>query len=215
MKRLILTGFPLFATSYILGVIDTLPRLFIIKDGSEQLLGLYAPILMLVNTMMIFPSSIMNFLYPKFSYQIGQKIPAIQIWKKYFKVLAISFLGIFLVVVPGYFLMDYFGMVFPKYASSVPYLKAALLICPFLVYKMGNVINGVLRKPKYMAYYTFFYGGFQLLSYYFLLSNLDDVLLKVIYSQVITGLATLIFSMIMNYTLVLKFDKQNSLQVSI
>jgi O-antigen/teichoic acid export membrane protein len=215
MKRLILTGFPLFATSYILGVIDTFPRLFIIKDGSEQLLGLYAPILMLVNTMMIFPSSIMNFLYPKFSYQIGQKIPAIQIWKKYFKVLGLSFIGIFLVVVPGYFLMDYFGMVFPKYASSVPYLKAALLICPFLVYKMGNTINGVLRKPQYMAYYTFFYGGFQLLSYYFLLSSLDDVLLKVIYSQVITGFATLIFSMVMNYTLVLKFDKQNSLQVSI
>ena len=80
---------------------------------------------------------------------------------------------------------------------------------------MGNTINGVLRKPQYMAYYTFFYGGFQLLSYYFLLSSLDDVLLKVIYSQVITGFATLIFSMVMNYTLVLKFDKQTSLQVSI
>lgn len=210
MKTLILTGFPLFATSYLLGVIDTLPRLFIIKDGTEQLLGLYAPILMLVNTMMIFPSSIMNFLYPKFSYQIGQKIPAIQIWKKYFKVLALSFIGIFLAVVPGYFLMDYFGMMFPKYASSVPYLKAALLICPFLVYKMGNTINGVLRKPEYMAYYTFFYGAFQLVSYYFLLNSIDDVLLKVIYSQVITGFATLIFSMLMNYTLVINYDKKIS-----
>lgn len=215
MKRLILTGFPLFTTSYLLGVIDTLPRLFIIKDGSEQLLGLYAPILMLVNTMMVFPSSIMNFLYPKFSYQIGQKTPAIQIWKKYFKIIAISFFGIILLVILGYFLLDYFGYFFPKYILSVPYLKAALLICPFVVYKMGNIINGVLRKPQYMAYYTFFNGAFQLISYYFIFSNMDDILLRVIYSQVITGFATLIFSMALNYSLVLKFDKQNNLSVSI
>lgn len=215
MRRLVSTGFPLFATSYLLGVFDTMPRIFIIKDGNEQLLGLYAPILVLLNTMMIFPSSIMNFLYPKFSYQIGQKIPAIQIWKNYFKVLVLSFIGISLIVILGYFLMDYFGVFFPKYASSVQYLKAALLICPFLVYKMGNTINGVLRKPQYMAYYTVFYGVFQLLSYYFFLSSVDDVLLKVIYSQVLTGFATLIFSMLMNYSVVLKFDKQNSLHVSI
>jgi O-antigen/teichoic acid export membrane protein len=71
------------------------------KDGAEQLLGLYTPILMLVNTMMIFPSSIINFLYPKFSYQIGQKISAVSIWNKYFKVVILTFLGIFIVVFPG------------------------------------------------------------------------------------------------------------------
>jgi len=207
MVRLVSTGFPLFATSYLLGVFDTLPRLFIMKDGAEQLLGLYTPILMLVNTMMIFPSSIINFLYPKFSYQIGQKISAVSIWNKYFKVVILTFLGIFIVVFPAYFVMDFFGIIFPKYSASVPYLKVALLICPFLVYKMGNTINSVLRKPKYMVYYTFFYGGVQVISYYVILQNMNDVLLKVIYSQIITGFATLIFSLGMNYYLVLKFDR--------
>lgn len=214
-KRLFYTGIPMFATSYIVNVIDTLPRLFIVKYGTEQLLGLYSPILMLLNTLMIFPSTISTYLYPKFSFKIGMNIAASVIWKQYFKVIILSFFGITGMVIIGYFLIDYFGVIFPKYALSVPYLKAALCICPFLVYKMGNTINAVLRKPAYMANYTVFYGAFQLFSYYVLLANVNDVLMKVIYSQVITGSATLIFSLVMNYTLVLKFDKQNNLQVTI
>jgi hypothetical protein len=209
MKRLILTGFPLFVTSYLLGIIDTLPRLFIIKDGNEKLLGLYAPVLMLVNTMIIFPGTITNFLYPKFSYKIGMNVPAKVIWKQYLQVIALSFLGISFTVFIGYFVVDYFATIFPKYALSTPYLKAGLLICPFLVYKMGNTINGVLRKPQSMLSYALFYGGIQVFSYFILLSFMNDVLLKVIYSQVITGFATLIFSLTVNYKLVTAYDLEN------
>lgn len=211
MKSMFSIGFPLFLTSYFLGIIDTLPRLFIIKDGNQELLGIYAPVLMLLNTMMIFPGTITNFLYPKFSYKIGQKVLAMEIWKQYFKVIAFSFIGILVVVSIGYFFLDFFAVLFPKYALSVPYLKAALLICPFLVYKMGNTINGVLRKPQNMITFALFYGFFQVISYYVLLAFMNDVLLKVIYSQVITALATLIFSLVVNYLTVVNYDKQNEI----
>jgi hypothetical protein len=211
LKRLFKTGIPHFVTSYIVSIIDTLPRLFIIKYGTEQLLGLYSPVLMLLNTLMIFPSTISTYLYPKFSFKIGMNVAASVIWKQYYKVLILSFLGITGMVFIGYFLIDYFGVIFPKYALSVPYLKAALCICPFLVYKLGNTINGVLRKPQFMLSYALFYGAFQLISYFVILSFLNDVLLKVIYSQVITAFATLIFSLFVNYYIVIQYDKKNSI----
>jgi O-antigen/teichoic acid export membrane protein len=207
-KSLFYTGIPMFVTSYIVNVIDTLPRLFIVKYGTEQLLGLYSPVLMLLNTLMIFPSTISTYLYPKFSYKIGMNIAASVIWKQYFKVIILSFLTISGMVFFGYFLIDYFGVIFPKYALSVPYLKAALLICPFLVYKLGNTINVVLRKPQFMLSYAIFYGVFQLFSYFIILSPLNDIVLKVIYSQVITAFATLIFSLFINYYLVIQYDKK-------
>ncbi len=207
--RLFRTGIPHFVTSYIISVIDTLPRLFIIKFGTEQLLGLYSPVLMLLNIIMIFPSTISTYLYPKFSYKIGMNVAASVIWKQYIKVLILSFLGISVIVLIGYFLIDYFGIIFPKYVLSVPYLKASLIICPFLVYKLGNTINGVLRKPQFMLSYALFYGAFQLISYFLILSFLNDILLKVIYSQVITGFATLIFSLFINYKLVSGHDFKN------
>jgi O-antigen/teichoic acid export membrane protein len=210
-KSLFYTGIPMFVTSYIVNVIDTLPRLFIVKYGTEQLLGLYSPVLMLLNTLMIFPSTISTYLYPKFSFKIGMKIAASVIWKQYFKVIILSFLAISGMVFIGYFLIDYFGVIFPKYALSVPYLKAALLICPFLVYKLGNTINVVLRKPQFMLSYAIFYGVFQLFSYFIILSPLNDILLKVIYSQVITAFATLIFGLLVNYYIVIQYDKKNSM----
>jgi hypothetical protein len=54
-----------------------------------------------------------------------------------------------------------------------------------------------------------FYGGIQVFSYFILLSFMNDVLLKVIYSQVITGFATLIFSLTVNYKLVTAYDLEN------
>lgn len=205
--QLIKIGFPIFITSSAISYIDTIPRLYILKFSTEKMLGLYSPVLMLLTTVAILPNTLSAYMYPKFSYQIGQTKDLKEIWPKLLKIYILSFLFICFFVAVGYFLLDYFVYYFPKYAESLPYLKLSLLICPFVFFKLGNLLNVVLKKYNYMISFALTYAAIQIASLYIISQHLTDILDIVIYSQVVTSVLVLLISLLLNYKLVLEFKK--------
>ncbi len=200
-------GFPIFLSSYIMSFIDTVPRLFIIKHSDEKTLGLYAPVVMLLSTVSILPNTLSTYLYPKFSFNLGKTNDPRSIFTNLLKIYAVSFIVILILIIIGYFLLDHFITFFPKYSDSLPYLKLALLICPFVFFKLGNMFNVVIKKYSYMFAFVIIYGIIQFLSLYLLSIYISDVLDIVIYSQIITSLLILIISILMNYMLIKSIQK--------
>ena len=47
--------------------------IFILNYGNERLLGLYAPVLMVVTTLSMLPTSLSTYFYPRFSYMLGKE----------------------------------------------------------------------------------------------------------------------------------------------
>jgi O-antigen/teichoic acid export membrane protein len=211
-KALLKIGFPIFATSYLISFIETLPRLYIIKFGNANLLGLYAPVLMLLSTMSLLPSSLSNYMYPKFSFEFGQTGDVNKIFKKIIKIIVVSFLFILSASVIVYFVLDYFILFFPKYAKSLPYLELALLICPFIFFKLGNMLGVILKRIDFMLLYIFVYASLQITTLWLFSNLMKDVLYIVIYAQILTAIFTLLLSWILNYFLIKKHYKMEALK---
>ncbi|MCA0389039.1 MAG: hypothetical protein LCH52_11165 [Bacteroidetes bacterium] len=173
------TGFPLFLVSYILSFIDTLPRLFILYFGNETLLGLYAPVIMIISTLGILPNSLGTYFYPKLSFEYGKNSDPIQIWQKIKKIYLISLISIIPFVFIGYLLLDYVILFFPKYQQSLPYMKTAIFVGPFVLVKLGNLINIILKKYSFMTTYVLIYGVAQIISLCTLFYIFSDDILMV------------------------------------
>jgi hypothetical protein len=117
------------------------------------------------------------------------------------KIYTLSFFFILLCMIIIYFIIDYFVLLFPKYSESLPYLKLALLACPFVFFKLGNMLNTILKNYFYMLMFVAIYALIQAASLFFLFRLYSDILKVVIYSQVITSFLMLLISMMMNYRL--------------
>lgn len=201
-KNLLKIGLPLFITSTLIGVIDTFPRLYIIKFGDERLMGLYAPVLMLISTVAMLPNILSTYMYPKFSFQFGKTNDVNNMWQQLKKIYLLSFVFILVIILVSFFLLEYFVYFFPKYADSLPYLKLSLLICPFVMYKIGTMLFAVLKDYKYLIFYVIIYAGIQIMSLLLFSLKISDVLDIVIYSQVLTTACLFLVSLMMNYYII-------------
>ena len=196
---LVKVGFPIFLSSYAVGFIGTFPKVFILNFGNERLLGLYSPVLMVVASLAMLPTSISTYFYPRFSYILGKENNALLLWRKLLRI----FLFSFLILVPfmglGYIFMDDFIMWFPKFKESLPYLKIILLIGPFVLAKLGNLISVVLKQLKFLTFYVVFYGIFQItyLAFFYLVIS-KDVLYCAAWSQVCTFFSLFVTSLLIN-----------------
>ncbi len=208
LTQLFKLGFPIFLSSYAINFIDTLPKLFIIKESTAESLGIYAPVLMLLSTVAILPNTLSTYLYPKFSFNLGKENDPMDIFRKLLKVYFYSFIVIVLACIAGYFILDYFILLFPKYNSSLPYLKLSLLACPFVFFKLGNMFNVVMKKYNYMLFFVLVYAMSQSLTLLILPYYIKDVLDVVVVSQIITSILVLVFSIVMNYVLMRSFSKK-------
>lgn len=199
-------GFPIFITSYLVTIIDTFPRLYIVKYGNEKLMGLYAPILMLLGTVSLLPNVLATYLYPKFSFRLGKSNDAKGVWKRLIKLYTVSIAFISVLIIGAFFLLDYFISFFPKYSESLPYLKLSLFICPFVMYKLGNMLNAIFKNYRYMILYVIIYGLVQVATIIIGAYLLSDVLKIAIYSQIVTAILLFAISLIFNYRMVFKND---------
>jgi len=201
MWELIKIGFPIFIISSMVSYIDTVPRLYIIQFSTAEKLGLYAPIVMLISVISILPNSLSAYMYPKFTFQLAQTQNPREIWSRLIKIYVVSFSFITLACVGGYFLLDTFVYVFPKYASSRNYLELALLLCPFVFFRMGNTIHIVLKNYRYMLIFALAYAAVQILSLKVMAWFFIDVIEIVIWSQIITSILIFLLGLKMNYQL--------------
>lgn len=206
-KELAKIGLPMFITSYAISFIDTIPRLYIVKQGNEELMGLYSPVFMLLSTATMLPNVISSYVYPKFSYKMGAGNDRRLLWGVLLKMYLVSFLALLVISWIGYLSLDYFVMLFPKYANSLPYLQLAIFIIPFLMFKMGNTLSAVYKSYSTLVYYAIIYFIVQTGSLFVSALFENDVLRIVIYSQLITSISLLIYSFFMNWHLSLYLKK--------
>jgi O-antigen/teichoic acid export membrane protein len=193
------TGFPIFLSSYAISFVATFPKLFILKYGTVTLLGLYAPVFTLITAFSAFPNALSTYYYPRLSYQLGKGSSPYRLFISILKVYGVSILLVIVLLIGIYLFIDYFPLLFPKYKESLPILKLSLFIGPFIVAKLGNLINIILKKVNFMSYYVGFYAFFQLFYlflFYFLLDF--EVLYAAVYSQIFTFLSLLLTSIGLN-----------------
>lgn len=201
-KRLVKVGFPLFVTGYFVSFIETIPKLFIIKYSDETHLGLYTPVLMLISTFALLPKTLNTYYYPKLSFHFGKTGNTRDLWKSMKKIYSFSFIALIPIILIAFFLLDELISFFPKYEQSLPYLKIALFVAPFVLSKLGNLINVILMKVNYMVLYVIIYGisqvGFIIITYTFFTK---DVLLAAVWSNVLTNIVLFILSIFFNFKL--------------
>ncbi|NVO08503.1 MAG: oligosaccharide flippase family protein [Bacteroidales bacterium] len=192
------TGIPLFLTSYLVSLIDTIPRLFILSYGNEVMLGLYSPVFILISTLALLPSTLGQYYYPKLTYMFGQNNDAGQVWRKIKRLYLVTIIVTLPAILLGYLILDDVIKYFPKYVGSLPYLKIGLLMGPLVLSKLGNFVNVILKKTDQMGIYVVSYAFFQTTSLFILYRLNHDVLLTVIWSQILTSLCLFIVSYFLN-----------------
>lgn len=208
-KKLLKIGFPIFIVSSALSYIDTIPRLYLINYAKPEKLGIYAPIAMLLSMVAILPNTLSAYMYPKFSYHLGQAKSIQEVWRKLLKIYGISFLIIATISIVGYFFVDYFAYLFPKYKESLPYLKLSLLICPFAFFKLGNMVNVLLKNYTFMLLFALIYGGIQISSIYIISLNEIDLLNVVVEAQIVSSVIMLFIGLVLNrYVISLSIRKK-------
>lgn len=194
LKDLFLIGFPIFITSYLSGFIDSIPRLFIIKEGSTMAMGVFSPVVMSLSIVYLIPNTIASYLYPKFSARYGQDPSPLYFWNKMRSLFLLS-LGIGIVCfLTFFFFIDYLIQLFPKYQGSAPYIKEASIAIIFIGYKIANVICVVFKQWKWLWISLVSYFIFQTGSILVLKMFIKDILSVASYSLSLTYLLMFIIS---------------------
>lgn len=198
-KTLLKTGLPIFAGSYLFNIFNTLPRLLLIKHGSVEMLGLYAPVLTIIGAMGVVPDSIGTYFYPKMSFQLGSDNDTKKIWEKSLKShLFLLAIGIPLAIV-GYLCIPYIiDTYLPKYLRTKDIINLGLIAGVFFSFKFGYTILVTLKSWLYMSIYVILFGIFQyfiptiMLKYY-------DPLKAVVLGQMTSFAAMYVISLATNY----------------
>lgn len=200
-KKLFVVGFQLFITSYATTFIDTLPRLFVIQNGSPLDVGLFSPVIILVSTVLLVPNVISQYLYPTFSYALGKGYDRIYFWNKLKPILLISLVIGFVAVGGAVLLVDSAISFFPKYIDSALYIKVSCIGFVFLGYKVCTMLCSIFKEWKWLYINTICYGVFMIGSIFLLKILFDDPLLVSSLSISLTSMLMFIVSVYMAYRL--------------
>ena len=198
-KRLFSIGFPIFIVSYTTLAIETLPRLFLIKLGNSYELGIFSPVVILINTAKLIPSAISGYLYPKLAYSWGQEADLLKLWTKTKMIFLVSLIVSFVISLLVFFGIDLIIQLLPKYVASVPYIKIGCLSILFIAFQLNNTLLIVLKKWRYLAILTIAYAIIQISSILVLKMYMNDNLLVATWSQVLTFSMLFILSIFVTY----------------
>ncbi len=192
-------GFPLFGFSYIASVVETLPRLYLIRFASNEQLGLFSPIIIMLGLAVLLPTAIGNYIYPKMTFEFGSNNDYDKLWKLTFFSALVSFLVSFPMFIFFYFASDYVYLIFPKYAEVSPYLKIASFAMPFLGHKSGSISFAVLKSWKIMFLNFFTFLIITSLTLFVLHLRLDNPLEVASYTLVFSSVFMYFFSLFLGY----------------
>lgn len=213
-QTLLKTGLPIFAGTYFFSFFNTLPRLVLIKFGSVEMLGLYAPVLTLIGAMGIVPDSIGTYLYPKLSFQLGTDNDPQRLWRQSLKShLALLGIGIPLAII-GYLTIPHIiDNYLPKYFRTKDIINIGLVAGVFFSFKFGYTILVTLKSWTYMSIYIVSFGLLQYLLPITMLRYCAP-LKAVALGQLISFMTMYAVSLVMNYLATHRYtsNRKRSLQ---
>lgn len=185
-RKMIIIGLPIFVISTITSFIDTIPRLYLIKFGTEIDLGLYSPVFFLISTISLLPNQLSSYFYPKFTYNLAKTNSIFFMKQSIKKIVLFTFIFLVFTSVLIYSISQSIILFFPKYLKSLPYIQLALLATPFVLFRLAHTVSAVLKNYKTMVLFAIFYLIIQIISILILKSFNNEIVTLVIKSQIIT-----------------------------
>ena len=206
-KGLLSIGFSVFLVSYISTLVDAIPRLYIIKEGSANDLGIFSPVLIIISTVLLIPNTISNYMYPKMSFAYGQGCTKHYLWVQMKKLMVGALLIGTVCSILVFFLIDALLLLFPKYAESSIYIKVSAFGMLFIAYKVANVICVVLKEHRWIWALPILDLAFQIVTIIICKLLFEDVLMVVSVSLVATYFLMFIASWLIVYRVTHTADK--------
>lgn len=147
-KVLFKRGVFMTIVNQIRGVVESLPRLIILKLGTIVQVGLFSPASVAGSFIKMVPNQVAQFIHPQMSYKYGQTKQAKDMWP-YFRLLTIwTPIVTAPIALIGWFLAPYvIELLFPKYVESIWPLR--FLLIGFLFSTTGFARNFLTTIKAY------------------------------------------------------------------
>lgn len=127
-KQLFKRGIFMTFVNQIIGIIDSLPKLLLLRMGGVIQVGLFAPALAIGTVFNLIPSQIAQFLQPQFGYKYGQTGNAMDMWRYLKTINLIMPICILPFSLLGWFAMpNLLELLFPKYLESLSAIRIMLI----------------------------------------------------------------------------------------
>jgi len=121
-------GIVMLGVNQIKGVIESLPRLILLKLGGIIVVGLFNPALSILSVMNLVPNQLVQFLQPQMGYRYGQTKKAKELWPLIKKISILAPLCIFPFALIAWLVIPYvLEFIFPKYIDSLIPIRIMLI----------------------------------------------------------------------------------------
>jgi O-antigen/teichoic acid export membrane protein len=152
--ELIATGFPLFAASYLQVLATGFDRVILLRRGTVEMVGLYAPALAVLAAMAIVPGAVSTWIFPRMSYALGQGREQGTLRRMALGAGAASFVAGLPVAVLGWAAApEVIARFFPQYQASLPAVRFSLLSGLLLGLSPAMQVLGSLKAWPSLALY--------------------------------------------------------------
>ena len=143
---LLKTGIPIFVIDYIKNISSTLAPLFVLKAGGFGMVGLFTLGTMAFGTITVIPSSITQYVYPKYCFAFGKHNNPKDLWKIGMRSLLLcSAMLIPVIIITLIFVDPLVLKYFPKYSGGIPAAKIFILATFF---NSISILTAVLLSLK-------------------------------------------------------------------
>ena len=148
---LLKVGLPIFTLGYVFTVSGTIDRAILIKSAGFTVVGYYSLALMSYNALKAFPVSLANYIYPKMSYDFGQKNDKKRLTHKALKINLIVLIIMMPVAILGYFALPWLiPILFPKYVVGISAAQILLFASVFSGASIGVNVIWSMKMWKYI-----------------------------------------------------------------
>ena len=143
---LLKTGIPIFGIDYIKNISNTLAPIFVLNAGGFGMVGLFSLGTMAFGTITVIPSSITQYIYPKYSYAFGKHNNPKDLWKIGMRSLLLCSAMLIPVIIIALIFIDPLVLkYFPKYSGGIPAAKIFILASFF---NSISILTSVLLSLK-------------------------------------------------------------------
>lgn len=154
LMRLLKTGVPIFVLFYIESSFSTFDRVFLLRTGGVEHVGYYSLALMAQQAMMVVPTSIAIYMYPRMTYHWGKDHDRRALWRRAWKSTAAAVAVMFPIVAVALLALPWLVPVFfPRYTPGIAAAQILLIGSLFNGSVIGVNALWSMKAWKHMAIY--------------------------------------------------------------
>lgn len=192
-KLLLGTGLPLYASAYLVTAAMSFEQTILLRRGSVELVGLYAPVSAIVSTMVALRTSMTSYAFPRLVYGMGRGADLARVRRRAFQIMGVSIAASVPLVVVGWFAVPVLiRSVFPAYAPALAACQVALLSGMFIAANATAMSLYALKAWKAIAAYTTAYVALRWFMPNYFVARMEPLQGVVVGGAIATGMLALL-----------------------